>query len=101
MSSPAQAYRSILRELRKASVQNGKISRSLSSNFRALASQANSESKVQELQDCLLFLRSQRQYNELLERYNPTIEYTSEERVEATARRVGLNMPKIHSEGQS
>lgn len=29
----------------------------------------------------------------LLERYNPLIELTGEERIEATARRVGLNMP--------
>ena len=29
----------------------------------------------------------------LLERYNPLVDLTSEERIEATARRVGLNMP--------
>ncbi|ESK97630.1 ras guanyl-nucleotide exchange factor [Moniliophthora roreri MCA 2997] len=101
-STPVQAYRSILRELKKASVQNGKISRALSFHFRALASQANTESKVQELQDCALFLHSQREYNVLLQRYNPLVDYTAEERIEATARRVGLNMPKTHTaEGQS
>ena len=31
---------------------------------------------------------------ELLERYNPLIDLTAEERIEATARRVGLNMPE-------
>jgi ATP synthase assembly factor FMC1 len=30
---------------------------------------------------------------ELLERYNPLFDLTAEERIEATARRVGLNMP--------
>ncbi|KAG8218714.1 DHBP synthase RibB-like alpha/beta domain-containing protein [Butyriboletus roseoflavus] len=30
----------------------------------------------------------------LLERYNPLVELTAEERIEATARRVGLNMPR-------
>jgi len=31
----------------------------------------------------------------LLERYNPLVDLTAEERIEATARRVGLNMPKV------
>jgi hypothetical protein len=30
---------------------------------------------------------------ELMDRYNPLVDLTSEERIEATARRVGLNMP--------
>ena len=30
----------------------------------------------------------------LLERYNPLIDLTAEERIEATARRVGLDMPE-------
>ena len=30
----------------------------------------------------------------LLERYNPLIDLTAEERIEATAKRVGLNMPE-------
>ena len=29
----------------------------------------------------------------LLDRYNPVVDLTAEERIEATARRVGLNMP--------
>ncbi len=29
----------------------------------------------------------------LLDRYNPLVDFTGEERIEATARRVGLNMP--------
>lgn len=31
----------------------------------------------------------------LLDRYNPLFDLTGEERIEATARRVGLNMPKL------
>jgi len=31
---------------------------------------------------------------ELLDRYNPLIDLTAEERIEATARRVGLDMPE-------
>ena len=32
-------------------------------------------------------------FQTLLDRYNPLIDLTAEERIEATARRVGLNMP--------
>jgi hypothetical protein len=35
---------------------------------------------------------------ELLERYNPLFDLTAEERIEATARRVGLNMPETPQE---
>jgi ATP synthase assembly factor FMC1 len=35
---------------------------------------------------------------ELLERYNPLFDLTAKERIEATARRVGFNMPKIHEQ---
>ena len=38
---------------------------------------------------------------ELLDRYNPLVDLTAEERIEATARRVGLNMPKTPEEGES
>jgi len=32
----------------------------------------------------------------LLDLYNPIVDLTAEERIEATARRVGLNMPVTH-----
>ena len=37
---------------------------------------------------------------ELLDRYNPLVDLTAEERIEATARRVGLNMPVTPEEGK-
>lgn len=40
------------------------------------------------------FLRSDRIYKELLERYSPLHDLTEEERIKATANRVGLNTPK-------
>ena len=59
----------------------------------------------------MTFMRSQREYKVrglagleratltceqgLLERYNPLVDLTAEERIEATARRVGLNMPAV------
>jgi len=46
-----------------------------------------------EAENAALFLKSQRQYKVLLDRYNPTHDLTSEEHIRATARRVGLDMP--------
>ncbi|KAI0028201.1 hypothetical protein K488DRAFT_59200, partial [Vararia minispora EC-137] len=52
------------------------------------------------LANLITFMRSQRMHKELLERYNPLVDLTAEERIEATARRVGLNMPLVpESEG--
>ncbi|KAG7097025.1 hypothetical protein E1B28_004418 [Marasmius oreades] len=93
-SQQAQLYRGILREFRRAATQPGQINRRLISKFRALAAQSQSDSAIQDLQNSVLFLKSQREYTTLLERYNPLIDLTAEERIEATARRVGLNMPK-------
>ncbi|KAH9963194.1 hypothetical protein BC827DRAFT_1129193, partial [Russula dissimulans] len=49
----------------------------------------------------ITFLRSQRMYKTLLDRYNPLIDLTAEERIEATARRVGLNMPLISQDNKA
>lgn len=44
--------------------------------------------------DIALFLRSQRVYEELLERYNPGISMKQTDKVRKTARRVGLEVPE-------
>jgi ATP synthase assembly factor FMC1 len=41
----------------------------------------------------LAYLRAQRMYSTLLERYNPGMDVSEEERVRLSARRVGLDMP--------
>ncbi|KAI0316703.1 hypothetical protein OF83DRAFT_1059922 [Amylostereum chailletii] len=46
-----------------------------------------------DMKNTMTFIQSQRMYKTLLDRYNPLIDLTGEERIEATARRVGLNMP--------
>jgi len=56
--------------------------------------QSQREYKVIVLVTCKI-LQSTDLYQALLERYNPLIDLTAEERIEATARRVGLNMPKM------
>ncbi|PWN47492.1 hypothetical protein IE53DRAFT_390365 [Violaceomyces palustris] len=53
--------------------------------------------KSRELEDLVTFLKGKRVHAELLERYNPTHGMTEQERVRATARRVGLDVPKEHT----
>ena len=61
--------------------------------------QQNSESKsakqrVQETEQTIGYLRAQRMYITLVERYNPGANMNEEERVRLTARRVGMDLPK-------
>ena len=79
-------------------------------NFRAVLESTKSDDFDDVTQNAITFLRSQRMHKvshvlvvlsdtsltfakTLLDRYNPVVDLTAEERIEATARRVGLNMP--------
>jgi len=42
----------------------------------------------------LVYLQASRIHKELLERYNPTLRLSEQEKLELTANRVGLTMPK-------
>ncbi|KAF8076322.1 hypothetical protein FPV67DRAFT_1664603 [Lyophyllum atratum] len=96
MSELAHAYRGILRELRKSAVAPRKANQTIVTNYRSIAAQYQKSGDLRILQDmknALLFLRSQREHKLLIERYNPLFDLTAKERITATARRVGLNMP--------
>ncbi|KAJ5929034.1 hypothetical protein N7454_006882 [Penicillium verhagenii] len=51
---------------------------------------------AQEAEQLAKYLRAQRTYIELLERYNPGAGMDEQERVRLTARRVGLNVPELY-----
>ncbi|PAV20675.1 complex 1 LYR [Pyrrhoderma noxium] len=94
------AYRSILREVAKSSISpRATRNREINQSFRTLIqSQCAKEGAdiakiVRDANNAAIFLRSQRIYTELLDRYNPLRDMTQEERVHATARRVGLDTP--------
>jgi len=99
MAEAARLYRYFLREIAKSSLvprpQRNKV---LAGHYRALFEQhqggPSATALSREVENAAAFLRHQRKYKELLERYNPLIDLTAEERIEATARRVGLNMPE-------
>lgn len=51
---------------------------------------------MQEAEEFVRYAQSQRQYLSLLERYNPGMNMSEEERVRLSARRVGMNLPVEH-----
>jgi ATP synthase assembly factor FMC1, mitochondrial len=53
----------------------------------------NTEAAVAEAEEMVAYLRAQRTYATLLERYNPGMGMDEEERVRLTARRVGMDLP--------
>lgn len=61
--------------------------------FEKQHSQDEHKSFRRDVGDALTFMKSHRVHKELLERYNPLHDLTSQERIKATARRVGLDMP--------
>ncbi|KAF9075901.1 hypothetical protein BDP27DRAFT_1211809 [Rhodocollybia butyracea] len=101
-SQHAKAYRGLLRELKKASLPPHKINPTLSSNFRQLAEQARrSDVILEDLRNAITFMAAQREHKVLLDRYNPLVDLTADERIHATARRVGLDMPIVHEPGST
>lgn len=50
--------------------------------------------QIQEAEQFVQYLRAQRMYVSLLERYNPGMNMNEEERVRLTARRVGMDLPQ-------
>ncbi|KAG8909715.1 hypothetical protein FRC01_006769, partial [Tulasnella sp. 417] len=97
------SYRATLRELRKGCAKD-KRSASIASSFRSLFATPRHgeapETISREASNLVVFLQAQREYDELLKRYNPLHDLSPEEHRLATAHRVGLNMPKDFSGGE-
>ncbi|POR38297.1 Uncharacterized protein TPAR_01500 [Tolypocladium paradoxum] len=100
-TSPARIrslYRSLLRELPARPLLASPRS-PLHAHLRAsFASDDGGDSsgacrRRAEAEQAVAYLRSQRQYATLVERYNPGMDMDEEERVRLTARRVGMNLP--------
>ncbi|MCJ1225900.1 hypothetical protein MMC12_002549 [Toensbergia leucococca] len=94
-SSPSHLralYRSILRELphrplSTPSPLQQRIRTTFSTSSQDLAQQA------EEGEQYIQYVKAQRMYATLLERYNPGMSMDEEERVKMTARRVGMELP--------
>ncbi|KAH8170951.1 hypothetical protein LIA77_09732 [Sarocladium implicatum] len=112
MSSPSPAhirslYRSLLRELPPRPILSrprAPLHARLRQTFdnpppnTTLATTASSSSTRQlpaeHAEQLIAYLRSQRTYAQLLDRYNPGMNMDDEERVRLTARKVGMDLPK-------
>ncbi|OQN98452.1 hypothetical protein B0A48_15722 [Cryoendolithus antarcticus] len=112
MSAPLPAvrslYRRFLRELPARSpsllANPSPIQRHLRQDFTAalhdtstsLSHQAGKPvaARLHEAEQYLLYVKSQRVYATLLERYNPGMNMGEEDRVRLSARRVGINLPE-------
>ncbi|KAF9247241.1 hypothetical protein BU15DRAFT_38511 [Melanogaster broomeanus] len=97
-SQHTRLYRSVVREVAKASISpRTQRNKEISASFRGLFERSGQSNEPQafrhDAENIVTFMRSQNEYKTLLDRYNPLIDLSAEERIEATARRVGLNMP--------
>ncbi|KAL0949768.1 hypothetical protein HGRIS_009807 [Hohenbuehelia grisea] len=91
-------YRTVLREVKKTSMTPKTPNKDIVASFRTLFERYNGPKEShaaldRDAQVAAIFLRSQREHKVLLERYNPLIDLSAEDRIKATARRVGLDMP--------
>ncbi|KAH8666582.1 hypothetical protein BX600DRAFT_435981 [Xylariales sp. PMI_506] len=91
-------YRALLRELPPrplpaSSPLHLRLRESFASN------PSNSEHAAAQASQLIQYLKAQRQYTALIERYNPGMNMDEEERVRLTARRVGMDLPIEFEDG--
>ncbi|KAK9419376.1 putative Ras guanyl-nucleotide exchange factor RasGEF [Seiridium unicorne] len=92
-------YRSLLRELPpRPSQPRSPLHHRLRESF---ASDSSNEHTLAQADQLVQYLKAQRQYVTLVERYNPGMNMDEEERVRLTARRVGMDLPvEYQTEGE-
>ncbi|KAI1798798.1 hypothetical protein F4811DRAFT_547140 [Daldinia bambusicola] len=103
MSKPSQLrslYRSLLRELPPRPAPSPSSPSSVQTRSplhqrlrQSFSDGASHEHAVAQADQLVQYLKAQRQYTTLLERYNPGMNMDEEERVRLTARRVGMDLP--------
>ncbi|KAI1341096.1 hypothetical protein F5Y15DRAFT_376927 [Xylariaceae sp. FL0016] len=86
-------YRSLLRELPPRPLGATNTRSPLQERLRQSFSSEATERDIAHADQLVQYLRAQRQYTTLLERYNPGMNMDEEERVRLTARRVGMDLP--------
>ncbi|KAK3349947.1 hypothetical protein B0T25DRAFT_549300 [Lasiosphaeria hispida] len=97
-------YRSLLRELpARPMLANPRppLHQRLHDNFNTTAiALPNADLAAAQAAQLVQYLRAQRQYTTLIERYNPGMGMDEEERVRLSARRVGMDMPAEYGPGE-
>ncbi|KAI1077218.1 hypothetical protein F5B20DRAFT_277400 [Whalleya microplaca] len=104
MTTPSQLralYRSLLRELPPRPLSSSHTRSPLYHQLRqSFSGDAKHEQATAQAEQLLQYLKAQRKYTTLLERYNPGMGMDEEERVRLSARRVGMNMPVEYAQGK-
>lgn len=105
MAQPARLrslYRALLRELPprppSSTASRSPLHHQLRQSFSMDSSQENAISQAEQL---IQYLKAQRQYTTLLERYNPGMNMEEEERIRLSARRVGMDLPTEYGRNQA
>ena len=116
MATTRSLYRSLLRELPPRpllSTPRAPLHQRLRENFQqqqqstgapTAAPTPTAELRAAQAEQYVAYLRAQRTYVTLLERYNPGMGMDEEERVRLTARRVGMDLPveyDLEAEGEA
>ena len=94
MASPSHLrslYRSILRELPTRPLN---APSPIQQRIRSMFTSREYPQQVEEAEQYIQYVKAQRMYATLLERYNPGMNMDEEERVRLTARRVGMDLPE-------
>nr|POE74680.1 hypothetical protein CFP56_37211 [Quercus suber] len=90
---PATADRAEIRsDIAATSSSSSSTSSAIAPSLRIQLAKAP-EQRLAEAEQYVHYLRAQRQYITLVERYNPGMNMDEEERVRLSARRVGINLP--------
>ncbi|KAI0650072.1 hypothetical protein C8Q79DRAFT_900663 [Trametes meyenii] len=97
-SQHRSAYRAIVREVNRASIYpRSTRPQTVASHIRGIFEERRDGDDnarfYHDMRNAATFMRAQRTHKALLERYNPLLGLSVEERVKKTANRVGLDMP--------
>ncbi|PVH84648.1 hypothetical protein DL98DRAFT_512072 [Cadophora sp. DSE1049] len=90
-------YRSFLRELPSRPLTEKPSP--LKTRIRSTIAASESRIPIEQAEQYLQYVKAQRMYATLLERYNPGMNMEDEERVRLTARRVGMDLPEEFAYG--
>ncbi|KAI1358064.1 hypothetical protein F5Y08DRAFT_322728 [Xylaria arbuscula] len=105
MAQPARLralYRALLRELPPRPLASTEARSPLHQKLRqGFSVDASRENAISQAEQLIQYLKAQRQYITLLERYNPGMNMDEEERIRLSARRVGMDLPTEYGRNQA
>ncbi|KAK4135018.1 FMC1 protein family [Trichocladium antarcticum] len=96
-------YRSLLRELPPRpylTVPRPPLHQRLRDTFAGPRAQPDARTQAAQGEQYLAYLRAQRDYVRLIERYNPGMGMDEQRRVRLTAKRVGMDLPAEYDGGE-